>query len=76
MVGRGREVGRGKDVRGPSSSKAGARGGVRASFVASTNDSYIGTRQRNGQWNIIISGDEFLSLTRGLRIHSFAILYE
>ena len=49
MVGRSRGGVRGKGEGGSSSNKAGGRGGLRASFVASTNNSHLDTRQSNGQ---------------------------
>lgn len=44
MVGRGRGVVRNKSRGRPSSSHAGSRGGLRAPFVASTNDNHLDTR--------------------------------
>lgn len=49
MVGRGRGGRQGKGGGGLSSRNASARGGLRTSFVASTNNSHLDTRQRNGQ---------------------------
>ena len=62
MVGRGRGGARGKGGGGPSSSKAGARGGLPATSMASTNDTYLGARQSNGQWSILTSRAEFCGL--------------
>lgn len=47
-MGRGRGGVRGKGGGGPSPNKAGARGGLRASFGASTNNSDLDTKQSNG----------------------------
>lgn len=49
MVGRAKGGVRGKGG-GPSLNNPGARGGVRAPFVASKNDGRLDTRQNNGQW--------------------------
>ena len=48
MVGKGRRGVRGKGGGGPASNKVGARGGLRASFVASTNN-HLDARQNSGQ---------------------------
>ena len=50
MVGRGRGGERRKRGGRPSSSQAGARGGIRASFLAPMNDSHLDdARQNHGQ---------------------------
>ena len=76
MVGRARGGVRGRGGSGPSSNEAGARGGLRASFIASTNNSHVDTRQINGQWKSPMLQEKTLRLTHEVRIHSIKILFE
>ena len=72
MVRRGRGGVRGKGGGGPS----GARGGLRASFVASMNNSHLDTKQSNGQWKNSCFEREVLQLTCEARIHSITFFLE
>ena len=62
MVGRARGSVRGKGVGGPSPNNTGARGGVRAPFVGSTNNSRLDARQNNGQWKSPMLQKQFCHL--------------
>lgn len=76
MVGRARGGVRGKGGGGPSPNKPGARGGLRASFVPSTNNSHLDTRQNNGQWKSPMLQEQNLRLTCEVRIHSITLFFE
>ena len=76
MVGRARGGVRGKGGGGPSLNKPGARGGLRASSVASTNNSHLNARQNNGQWKSPMLQKQDLWLTCEVRIHSITLFFE